>query len=69
MPGQGGHYRRLPDHPSNHIVEHLSELCADGRLDAEFVPVESEHSAMSATLGAAAAGARAYTATASQAWP
>ncbi len=55
-----------PITPQTHIVEHLSELVADGHLDAEFVPVESEHSAMSACVGSAAAGARTYTATSSQ---
>jgi pyruvate ferredoxin oxidoreductase alpha subunit len=52
--------------PQTHIVEHLSELVADGELDAEFVPVESEHAAMSACCGSSAAGARTYTATSSQ---
>ncbi|MBI4296874.1 MAG: pyruvate ferredoxin oxidoreductase [Chloroflexi bacterium] len=55
-----------PITPQTHIVEHLAELVADGELDAEFVPVESEHSAMSACLGSAAAGARTFTATAGQ---
>ncbi len=55
-----------PITPQTHIVEHLAEICADGRLDAEFIPVESEHSAMAACIGAAAAGARAFTATAGQ---
>ncbi len=55
-----------PITPQTHIVEHLSELVADGKLDAEFVPVESEHSAMSACCGSSAAGARTYTATSSQ---
>ena len=55
-----------PITPQTHIVEHIADLVADGELDAEYVPVESEHSAMSACLGAAAAGARTYTATASQ---
>ncbi|MBW2617592.1 MAG: pyruvate ferredoxin oxidoreductase, partial [Deltaproteobacteria bacterium] len=55
-----------PITPQTHIVEHLSELVADGRLDAEFVPVESEHSAMSACIGSAAAGARTFTATSAQ---
>jgi pyruvate ferredoxin oxidoreductase alpha subunit len=55
-----------PITPQTHIVEHLAELVADGELDAEYVPVESEHSAMSACLGAAAAGARTFTATSSQ---
>ena len=55
-----------PITPQTHIVEHLSELVADGELDAEFVPVESEHSAMSCCLGSSAAGARTFTATSSQ---
>ncbi|MCB2187603.1 MAG: pyruvate ferredoxin oxidoreductase [Deltaproteobacteria bacterium] len=55
-----------PITPQTHIVEHLAELVADGHLDAEFVPVESEHSAMSACIGSAAAGARTFTSTASQ---
>lgn len=55
-----------PITPQTHIVEHLSELVADGHLDAEFVPVESEHSAMSVCCGAAAVGARTFTSTSSQ---
>jgi pyruvate ferredoxin oxidoreductase alpha subunit len=55
-----------PITPQTHIVEHLSELVADGDLKAAFIPVESEHSALSAAVGAAAVGARAYTATSSQ---
>ncbi|MBM3298518.1 MAG: pyruvate ferredoxin oxidoreductase [Deltaproteobacteria bacterium] len=55
-----------PITPQTHVVEHLSELVADGHLDAEFVPVESEHSAMSVCVGAAAAGARTFTSTAAQ---
>lgn len=55
-----------PITPQTHIVEDLSKLIADGELDAEFVSVESEFSAASVVLGAAATGARAYTATASQ---
>jgi pyruvate ferredoxin oxidoreductase alpha subunit len=55
-----------PITPQTHIVEHLAELVADGELDAAFVPVESEHSAMSACLGSAAAGGRTFTATAGQ---
>jgi pyruvate ferredoxin oxidoreductase alpha subunit len=55
-----------PITPQTHIVEHLAELVADGHLDAEFIPVESEHSAMSTCCGSAAAGARTYTATSSQ---
>ncbi len=55
-----------PITPQTHIVEHLAELVANGELDAAYIPVESEHSAMSACLGAAAVGARTFTATASQ---
>ena len=55
-----------PITPQTHIVEHLASLVADGELDAEYIPVESEHSAMSACLGSAASGARTFTATASQ---
>jgi pyruvate ferredoxin oxidoreductase alpha subunit len=55
-----------PITPQTQIVEELSEMCADGRLDARFIKVESEHSAMAACVGASAAGARAFTATSSQ---
>ena len=55
-----------PITPQTHIVEHLSELVADGHLDAEYIPVESEQSAMSSCLGSSAAGARTFTATSSQ---
>ena len=55
-----------PITPQTHIVEHLSSMVANGDLDAEFVNVESEHSAMSACIGMSAAGARTYTATSSQ---
>lgn len=55
-----------PITPQTHIVEHLAELVADGELDAAFIPVESEHSAMSACLGSSAVGARTFTASAGQ---
>jgi pyruvate ferredoxin oxidoreductase alpha subunit len=55
-----------PITPQTHIVESLAELVANGDLNAEYVPVESEHSAMSACLGASAVGARTFTATAGQ---
>ncbi len=55
-----------PITPQTHIVEHLSEIVANGELDAEFFCVESEHSALSVCLGAAATGARAFTCTSSQ---
>jgi pyruvate ferredoxin oxidoreductase alpha subunit len=55
-----------PITPQTHIVEDISQLIADGDLDAQYVKVESEHSAMSVCLGASATGARTYTATTSQ---
>ncbi len=55
-----------PITPQTHIVEHLSELVANGELDAVYVNVESEHSAMSACCGSAAAGARTFTSTSAQ---
>lgn len=55
-----------PITPSTTIPEKFSEFVANGEVETEFVPVESEHSAMSACIGAAAAGGRAMTATASQ---
>lgn len=55
-----------PITPSTKIPEKFSEFVANGKVRTEFVAVESEHSAMSACIGAAAAGARAMTATASQ---
>lgn len=55
-----------PITPQTHIVEELSEMVANGELKADFVNVESEHSAASVVLGASATGARAYSATTSQ---
>lgn len=55
-----------PITPQTHIVEHLAELVANGDLDADFVCVESEHSALSVCVGAAATGARTFTCTSSQ---
>jgi pyruvate ferredoxin oxidoreductase alpha subunit len=55
-----------PITPQTHIVEHLSEVVANGELDAEFIPVESEHAAMICCCGSAAAGARTFTASSSQ---
>jgi pyruvate ferredoxin oxidoreductase alpha subunit len=55
-----------PITPQTHIVEELSEYVANAELDAAFIPVESEHSAMSAAIGSAAAGARVFTATSAQ---
>jgi len=53
-----------PITPQTIIVERFSEYVADGLVGSEFVAVESEHSALSACVGASAAGARAFTATA-----
>jgi pyruvate ferredoxin oxidoreductase alpha subunit len=53
-----------PITPQTHIPERLAEMVADGELTAAYIPVESEHSALSACLGAAAVGARTFTATA-----
>ena len=55
-----------PITPQTHIVERISEYVADGELNAEYINVESEHSAISACTGASAAGARCFTATAGQ---
>src|SRR4030066_309816 len=55
-----------PITPQTHIVEGLGEFVGNGELDGEYIPVESEHSAMSACLGTSAVGARTFTATASQ---
>ncbi|MEM4601408.1 MAG: pyruvate ferredoxin oxidoreductase, partial [Desulfurococcaceae archaeon] len=55
-----------PITPQTIIVERFSEFVANGETHTEFVAVESEHSAMSACIGAAATGARAFTATSSQ---
>ncbi|MCW3988124.1 MAG: pyruvate ferredoxin oxidoreductase, partial [Candidatus Bathyarchaeota archaeon] len=54
-----------PITPQTIIVEKLSEYVSNGEVDLEFVTVESEHSAMSACIGAAAVGGRIFTATAS----
>lgn len=53
----------FPITPSTEIPQYFSQFAANGKVDTEFVPVESEHSAMSACIGAEAAGARSMTAT------
>lgn len=55
-----------PITPQTTVVEKIAEFIANGELEAEMIHVESEHSALSAALAAVAAGARAFTATASQ---
>ena len=55
-----------PITPQTHIVEELAQIVANGKLNAQFVNVESEHSAASTVLGSVACGVRSYTATSSQ---
>jgi len=55
-----------PITPQTIVVERLSEMVEDKSLDAEYMHVESEHSALSAAMGVSAVGARAFTATSSQ---
>ncbi|WP_241158090.1 pyruvate ferredoxin oxidoreductase [Adlercreutzia sp. ZJ138] len=55
-----------PITPQTVVVERLSEMVESGQLAAEYIHVESEHSALSAAMGAAATGARTFTATSSQ---
>ena len=55
----------FPITPSTEIPQMVSTYMANGEIDTEFIPVESEHSAMSAAIGAEAAGARTMTATSS----
>ena len=55
-----------PITPQTSIVEYLSSFVANGELDAQMIPVESEHSAMSATYGASLTGVRTFTASSSQ---
>lgn len=55
-----------PITPQTQVVELLSDFCEDGSLDATFVHVESEHSAMATLVGASSVGARCFTATSAQ---
>ena len=55
-----------PITPQTVVVERLSEMVEEGQLAAEYVHVESEHSALSCAIGASATGARTFTATSSQ---
>lgn len=59
-------YPAYPITPSTGIMEEFSSYVADGDVDTELITVESEHSAMSACIGASASGARVMTATSSQ---
>jgi pyruvate ferredoxin oxidoreductase alpha subunit len=58
-------FAAFPITPSTEIPQYFAQYVADGKVDTVFVPVESEHSSMSACVGAEAAGARAITATSS----
>ena len=55
-----------PITPSTHIPEKISEFVNNGELNTQMIDVESEHSAMSAAIGASASGSRTFTATSSQ---
>lgn len=55
-----------PITPQTSVVEKLSEIVSDGELEAKFIKVESEHSAMACCIGSSVSGARAFTATSSQ---
>lgn len=55
----------FPITPSTEIPQFVSNMIANGEIDTEFIPVESEHSSMSAAIGSSAAGARTLTATSS----
>ncbi|MFH2132924.1 MAG: pyruvate ferredoxin oxidoreductase [bacterium] len=54
-----------PITPQTHIVEELSEMCGDGRLNAKFLKVESEHSAMASVIASETTGVRSFTASSS----
>jgi pyruvate/2-oxoacid:ferredoxin oxidoreductase alpha subunit len=54
-----------PITPQTHIVENIATYCANGTLNARFICVESEHSAMAAVIGAASSGVRTFTASSS----
>ncbi len=58
-------FAAFPITPSTEIPQYFAQFVADGKVDTEYVTVESEHSSMSTCIGAAAAGARAVTATSS----
>jgi len=55
-----------PITPQTHIVEILSDYCSSGKMDAKFLRVESEHSALASLIGSQSAGVRSFTATSSQ---
>ena len=57
--------RHSPVQNSLDVPQYVANYIANGEIDTEFIPVESEHSSMSAAVGASAAGARTLTATSS----
>lgn len=61
-----GFVAAYPITPQTTIIETLAEFIGRGQMNAEFVPVESEHSALAACIGASLAGSRTFTATSSQ---
>src|SRR5512134_3760803 len=52
-----------PSAPGAEVIDLLSDMCQDGRLDARFVAVESEHAALATCAGGSQTGLRAFTAT------
>jgi len=54
-----------PITPQSEVVEQIANFCENGIFDAKYIPVESEHSAMAACIGASIMGSRAFTATSS----
>ncbi|MCQ2507507.1 MAG: pyruvate ferredoxin oxidoreductase [Dorea sp.] len=58
-------FAAFPITPSTEIPQYFANFVSNGQVDTEFITVESEHSSLSATMGASAAGARALTATSS----
>ena len=60
-------FAMFPITPSTEIPQYFAQYVADGKVDTEFICVESEHSSLSACVGAEAAGCRAVTATSSAA--
>ena len=55
-----------PITPQTQMVEHIAKFINDGKMDCEYIKVESEHSAIAAVIAAQAAGVRCFTSTASQ---
>ena len=56
-----------PITPQTELISHIATLISEGKMRAEYIKVEGEHTAMAAACGASAAGARVFTASSSQA--